>query len=225
MTKFLHASRRLLLILCLLRLGSLPAQGIQNMLLTMADTEVSHRADFQGEKKVRPLSYALIELEEMYEINISYDPEIVQGKKVSKTLNKSETLEDNLDDLLIDQGLHFKKLEKGYYVVLSIKERHDFPKEVSAPTSDREKQSSKRAPKALQRLSKNLSVGGAEDQDLTIKGKVTDDDGEELPGVSVLIKGTTVGTITDIDGNYTLTTPAGSGTLVFSYVGFKTIEI
>jgi TonB-linked SusC/RagA family outer membrane protein len=58
-----------------------------------------------------------------------------------------------------------------------------------------------------------------------ISGRVTDQvSGEPLPGVAVLIKGTTVGTITGIDGNYTLSIPEDAQTLIFSYVGMKTVE-
>lgn len=55
-----------------------------------------------------------------------------------------------------------------------------------------------------------------------IKGCVTDSSGEPLIGVSVSVKGTTFGTVTDIDGNYTLTVPSGYNDIQFSYVGFKT---
>ncbi len=58
----------------------------------------------------------------------------------------------------------------------------------------------------------------------TVSGTVTDDTGEGLPGVNVLIKGTTTGTQTDLDGNYRLSVSDGA-TLVFSYVGFETQEI
>lgn len=58
----------------------------------------------------------------------------------------------------------------------------------------------------------------------TVSGTVTDDSGEGLPGVNVLIKGTTDGTQTDIDGNFRLSVEDGT-TLVFSYVGFETQEV
>ncbi len=61
--------------------------------------------------------------------------------------------------------------------------------------------------------------------DKTIKGKVTDDAGEKLPGVSVVLKGTTTGTVTDVDGGYTLNTPDQGGTLIFSSVGYISQEI
>jgi TonB-linked SusC/RagA family outer membrane protein len=58
----------------------------------------------------------------------------------------------------------------------------------------------------------------------TVTGRVTDDKGEGLPGVTVLVKGTTTGTSTDVDGNFSLDAPANA-TLVISSVGFTTQEI
>ena len=61
-------------------------------------------------------------------------------------------------------------------------------------------------------------------QDLQVTGQVTDQAMEPLPGVSVIIRGTTVGTVTDVDGRFALTVPRGS-ILVFSFVGMQTQEI
>jgi TonB-dependent SusC/RagA subfamily outer membrane receptor len=59
---------------------------------------------------------------------------------------------------------------------------------------------------------------------VAIAGRVTD--GETgLPGVNVLVKGSTIGTTTDSDGKYTLEVPDGSSTLVFSFIGFVTQEV
>jgi len=58
-----------------------------------------------------------------------------------------------------------------------------------------------------------------------VTGAVTDAAGEPLPGVTVMIKGTTQGTITDANGVYSITIPDDNSTLAFSYVGFKTQEI
>jgi TonB-dependent SusC/RagA subfamily outer membrane receptor len=61
-------------------------------------------------------------------------------------------------------------------------------------------------------------------QSKAVSGKVTDQSGEPLPGVSIVEKGTTNGTTTDIDGNFSIHTD-GQGLLVFSYIGYKTKEI
>ncbi|WP_264620815.1 SusC/RagA family TonB-linked outer membrane protein, partial [Flavobacterium sp. 7A] len=62
-------------------------------------------------------------------------------------------------------------------------------------------------------------------QQTQVKGTVKDTDGLPIPGVNVMIKGTTVGTTTDIDGSYTLNTSSTSKILVFSYLGLKSQEI
>ncbi len=61
-------------------------------------------------------------------------------------------------------------------------------------------------------------------QEVTVTGVVHDNEGETLPGVSVVVKGSTHGTVTDIDGNFQIKVPQGA-TLEFSYVGFQPQEI
>ena len=58
-------------------------------------------------------------------------------------------------------------------------------------------------------------------QDHQVSGRVTDIDGEPLPGVNVLVEGTTIGTITQPDGSYKITTPSPASALVFSFIGYS----
>jgi TonB-linked SusC/RagA family outer membrane protein len=60
--------------------------------------------------------------------------------------------------------------------------------------------------------------------DVTIRGTVTDENGEAIPGVTVSVLSMTIGTATDLDGNYSISVPEGS-TLVFSFIGFGTQNI
>ncbi|MDR1407621.1 MAG: TonB-dependent receptor [Tannerella sp.] len=62
-------------------------------------------------------------------------------------------------------------------------------------------------------------------QERRVSGKVTDIDGSELPGVSILVKGTTNGTTTDLSGNYSLANVPANGTMVFSFIGMVTQEV
>ncbi|GAB2618986.1 SusC/RagA family TonB-linked outer membrane protein [Belliella aquatica] len=72
---------------------------------------------------------------------------------------------------------------------------------------------------AFSSVSENVS-------DINITGVVTDkDDGVTLPGVNIVIKGTTTGTVTDIDGTYTISVPDNNTILVFSSIGYVTQEI
>lgn len=62
-------------------------------------------------------------------------------------------------------------------------------------------------------------------QEQLVSGKVTSSDGESLPGVNIVLKGTTEGTITDADGNYSINVPSENSVLVFSYIGYTREEI
>ena len=70
-----------------------------------------------------------------------------------------------------------------------------------------------------------LMTGMAFAQQKSITGKVTEESGASVPGVSVLVKGTTTGTVTDVDGNYRLNVPANSQVLSFSFVGMVSLEM
>ena len=70
------------------------------------------------------------------------------------------------------------------------------------------------------------AAAGAWAQERTISGKVTSTEySEPLPGVNVILKGTTQGTVTDIEGDYSLSVPDGAGTLVFSFIGLESKEV
>ncbi|MBL3656038.1 carboxypeptidase-like regulatory domain-containing protein [Fulvivirga sediminis] len=63
-------------------------------------------------------------------------------------------------------------------------------------------------------------------QNRTVTGKVTSqEDGSALPGVNVVLKGTTSGSVTDIDGSYSVDVPPSGGVLVFSFIGLETQEV
>jgi TonB-linked SusC/RagA family outer membrane protein len=70
------------------------------------------------------------------------------------------------------------------------------------------------------------SSGKAEEQaDLRISGKVKISAGEAVPGANIILKGTSIGTVTDIDGTFSLSVPDGNGTLIISFIGFTSKEI
>jgi TonB-linked SusC/RagA family outer membrane protein len=62
-------------------------------------------------------------------------------------------------------------------------------------------------------------------QQQTISGRVTDENGVAFPGVNVIIKGTTNGTVTNTDGAYSISPPSATGMLVFSFVGYAQQEV
>ena len=65
---------------------------------------------------------------------------------------------------------------------------------------------------------------GVNAQEISVKGVVKDASGEPIIGANVMVEGTTIGTITDLDGNFNLTAPQGS-TISISFVGYVTVDV
>jgi TonB-linked SusC/RagA family outer membrane protein len=75
-------------------------------------------------------------------------------------------------------------------------------------------------------LSVFVGIGSLWAQTKTITGTVTDsEDGQPIPGVSIIVKGTTIGTITDANGKYSLATPQDATDLIYSFVGMETMDV
>ncbi len=70
-----------------------------------------------------------------------------------------------------------------------------------------------------------FAFSGMADAQSDLKGKITDDSGAPLPGVTVLVKGTSNGTVTNFDGEYTLTSVNNGDVIVYSFIGMMTQEI
>jgi TonB-dependent starch-binding outer membrane protein SusC len=121
--------------------------------------------------------------------------EVNDDQKV--TFNKQSVyVEEILDELLPEFNLDYKVIDRQVIV---------FPEEEKSESPG-----------------KATSVA---QQERTISGTVTDEDGAPLPGVSVVVKGTTTGIVTDADGNYSLEVPEDARTLVYSFVGMQTQEV
>ncbi len=127
--------------------------------------------------------------------------------------------------LLIAIG--FKHVEaSGYYenqktsLVGNQKQKIEGPDERGEATSD-----VAASVKDLIVLSSSKNPSVSQQKSLKVSGHVNDFSGSPLPGVTIIIKGTTNGTITDVAGNYSLEDVPGDGVLVFSFVGMKTNEI
>lgn len=76
-----------------------------------------------------------------------------------------------------------------------------------------------------QRVYAVQSIAMGIDQQLQITGVVKDTNGEPMIGVTVMVKGTGTGTITDIDGKYSVSVPGNKSVLTFSFVGYTTKEV
>ncbi|WP_310397770.1 TonB-dependent receptor [Hymenobacter sp.] len=131
-----------------------------------------------------------------YHVTIFYESNLVGDKRVPLPTGVA-TLENRLNAVLPAADLSFKKLREDYFIVTSRTQMQEEARVAAAATNP---------------------------QDVTVAGRVTQANGEGLPGVTVLVKGTSIGTSTGSDGSFSLSVPENS-TLVFSSVGFVRQEV
>lgn len=157
---------------------------------------LSRRVSLQvSERKLKPI---LKEIEKMADVRFSYSPKVIQsGKSVSfSAINMP--LGDLLDRLL--RPLNIKYDFSGKQIILT--------RQISSSAA------------------KSIEAGAPEElQAIVLKGRVVDERGEGLPGVSVLLKGTTTGTTTNAKGDFSFDISETVGILVFSFVGYNTKEV
>ena len=182
--------------------------------------------DDQGKQML--LRTALKELEEQYGISFTYRSDLIDTKRIeSVSEDGQQNLEQKLDILLKPHELQYKLVKKGFYLIYPSKDL--LKQEVEILKRGPDNKSAITLPVVPDRLSSkigtsSLTVTYAEEK--SISGKVTDgESGEPLPGVNVLAKGTTTGTVTDIAGNYRLTVSDEVKVLVFSSIGYLSKEI
>jgi TonB-dependent SusC/RagA subfamily outer membrane receptor len=115
-------------------------------------------------------------------------------------------------------GLKFKRVERKIYIILPVHNNEKNIRKISNEGINQQGALNQSSLLKLSAISQPVAI--------TITGKVTDKEkGEALPGVNVLVKGTVTGTITDMNGAYSITAPEPNGTLVFSYIGYTTEEV
>jgi TonB-dependent SusC/RagA subfamily outer membrane receptor len=132
-------------------------------------------------------------------IYFMYNEVDLKDKLVIPRFTATQSVENMLEELLKPIGLSYKKID-NIYVIFN---EHD-----------------KWESKTLQSLEKAAAVAH-------VSGKVVSDRGDVLPGVTVVVKGTTFGTTTGTDGRFTLAIPDDQANpiLVFSYIGFANREV
>jgi TonB-linked SusC/RagA family outer membrane protein len=176
----------------------------------------------------KSLKEVLRELKDYYKQDILYFDRNVEAFMVSgDVINYKADLEQNLKKVLKATDLHFKKNKNGGYIIAKAKERRmseqenrfqESPAQNSSPEAPVEKVIADE-PQPQKTILQPQVV------DKTVKGKVNDEKGEGLPGVSVLVKGTQRGATTNTNGEFSLSVPDDKSVLIFSYVGYNPQEI
>jgi len=152
----------------------------------------------------------------------------LKDKNVQATYDLSDDTDVILEQILTPAGLSYKKIGKIYVITIGNEEKsseqlNDYINRKEEESGDR----NERVNEAFQSLTRRLAVINHRVLDITISGEVRDEGGEPLPGVNIVLKGTTVGVATDAQGKYNLSIPDehSNGVLVFSSIGYLSEEI
>lgn len=183
------------------------------------------KSDTQKKTVSQPANRRLSEILDLfkshYKADILYADHAVKNRTVSTGLvNWQQDLESNLSRILPAAGLKYIKQKSGSFAIVPADKQVDDKKQSREPQTEKEQSTTSSlqpAPAAeqpqVQSVQRNIS------------GKVNDQNNEPLPGVSVVVKGTQKGTITDLEGKYSISLTDDENLLVFSYVGYLSQEI
>jgi TonB-linked SusC/RagA family outer membrane protein len=162
------------------------------------------------------LAEALKAIQKAYDVYFLYEASNLQGKYVpGSMLVLSGSVEEVLKPVLAPFRFRYEKINSNTYVVAP--DRNDQVMDTGSGAAF------PGAP-AVSELSASRSSGGLIRQ--PVKGKVTlrEEGDAGVPGVNIYVKGTSIGTFTAIDGTYAIEVPGGESVLVFSFIGYKTME-
>lgn len=181
----------------------------------------------------QPLTAVLKIMEESYQVFFTYEDQLVEGKYVDFTLDPKESLERAMRRLLADTKLAYRPFGDKFWVIYakSSTRKDILNSEASTGRSisvKNDRESNDVIPgrrKAQMTLSPLTDRRAVKILDVPIGGIVVDNAGNPLIGVNILVKGTGLGTITDVDGRFNLDVEDRNKTLVISYIGYQTIEV
>lgn len=146
------------------------------------------------------LQKVLSMIEQQANVRFAYSRSMIQVKQEVSIRAEKQSLDRVLDELFKGTDIDYQ-VAKGQIILKKRKTSKISSEELPEP---------------------DLTVRWIE---RSIAGRVTENNGEPLPGVSVLLKGTQKGTVTDVDGRFQLDVPSDDAVLVFSFVGYKTEEV
>lgn len=217
-----------------MKLKLLPKFSILSLLgcLVFLSTIPAIASDYSKLSDERPLTEVLDEISEKFQIFFTYDDNLLKDIEVDFKILDGTNVELIVNTVLRETGLRYEYMGSKYYVIY--KDNRQGQKSIKKM---------KKKFQQIQKLEKNgsLSLQHNTKKDpieyvasikkivqqfdplKVVTGTITGPDGSPLTGATVLEKGTTNGTITDLDGKFSLNVEDGA-TLIFSFVGYETQE-
>lgn len=181
-----------------------------------------------------PLSQVLDKIGSRYQVIITYDSKLLADIRVNFDFIPGESLENAVNRALNKTDLKYRQLTDKYYIVYKknqtdksklrkIKRKFEQIEKLENSENIDIKKNLSGSPKT--NLQTIIKAAATLLNEKTLVGKVTDQNDQPLIGVNIRVKGTSIGTTTDADGNFSFAVPEDAETLVFSYIGFDNQEI
>ncbi|MDO1451382.1 TonB-dependent receptor [Rhodocytophaga aerolata] len=213
--KFTHLPRAILLTMAFYMI--IPLVFAQTLSM---DSPAIERKKLQKQS----LRGVLLLLKERYQVDIVFDDKLVNGRSIeTDVLNSDLSFEEKLSSILNEVGLRYKKTRKDVYLVMAPKA----DKKTASGYSDKPDLTQDSLEATANQAAEKETFKGIEMQvAVNIRGRVSDENGNGMPGVSIVLKGTTIGTSTDSNGDYAISVPdeQKNGILLFSFIGYTTAE-
>jgi TonB-linked SusC/RagA family outer membrane protein len=230
MSKSYFRKKSLLLFMMYLSFGLTGhAQELASNLVFPISSDTSQGGDEQTERI--SLREALSKLQDEYQVKFAYDESLVENQLIS--VRKIQQLNENsrdvymlLNEILLPMQLEARKV--GDYYIISELKKPESNQEVE-PVKNRSQDLSDASlvPGVVASMkASQLMLNQQNNMFITVSGTVTDqNDGQPIPGVNVLVKGSNAGTITDINGQYNINVPNNDDVLIFSFIGYQITEV
>ena len=161
----------------------------------MLETRISVRLEDKSVKTI------LSRLEKEAKVKFMYSAEVIQADRIASINVKNQSLGEVLEAFLNPLNISYRSTNNGILLT---------PKAIKLGLIQ-----------GIQPTKMELTIPS----EITIKGTVTDENSEKLPGVSVTVKGTTRGSTTNANGEFSIAVPNDKSILVFSFVGYEPQEI
>jgi TonB-linked SusC/RagA family outer membrane protein len=168
-----------------------------------------NQVDSANPPTYKSLKEFLSTLEKTFNVYFTFESAIIRDKGIIDEIVISENLEETLHRALAPLKLRHRKISENYYTI--------FKDDVSSQDASVVNDSITFGAVSNDLHRNNIAT-------LAIKGIVTDEDGETMPGVNIIEKGTTNGTVTDSNGNYTINVEDQNSILIITFVGYTSIE-
>lgn len=197
-------------------------------LLTAGAVKTSYEADGTEKDMIEVLN----QMSEQYQVFFTYDTELLKNVKVNFDFKREESFDIAIKRLMRETGFEYNVYNSKYLVIYkNDKQGKKAAKKIGKMIKEMEKLESdghlsvKYNSKAPEQKFASIAQSIKSLDEFTVEGTVKNKANEPMIGVNIKIKDGETGTITDVNGEFTLDLVTGNEVLILSYIGFQTIEI